>query len=161
MIEDFENILLSDLKDIRGLDDVSMFPLALGWWLLIGVVILIILGLLLRKVKNFFYKRTWKHNIRKELNNINVKLTEDNIKESIAEITEILKRIAIDLYGRGEVAALHGDDWLEWLEIRNSSNFNWKKNRDLLVSVPYMQNYKIKVKEKEVRELIKAVQSFL
>ncbi|MGB0719658.1 MAG: DUF4381 domain-containing protein, partial [Bdellovibrionales bacterium] len=39
--------LLSRLRDIRGLEDVSWWPLAPGWWILLGLVLAIVLGLVL------------------------------------------------------------------------------------------------------------------
>ncbi|MBA2727152.1 MAG: DUF4381 domain-containing protein, partial [Parachlamydiaceae bacterium] len=39
------NPLLEQLHDIEGLDPISFWPLALGWWILIAVLILLSLAI--------------------------------------------------------------------------------------------------------------------
>lgn len=161
MIEDFEKILLSDVKDIRGLDDVSMFPLALGWWIIIAIMVLFLAMFIYKRIQNFRYNRTWKYKVIKRLDKISDNLNESNVKASLAEITEILKRASIQSYGRNEVASLNGDDWLGWLEIMGSGNFNKSKYKELLIDYPYMEEYKIPDKMKEIKSLIKIIKNWL
>lgn len=161
MINDYEKILLSNVRDIRGLSDISMFPLAIGWWIIIILFSAIFSWYVYRKIQLFRYKRTWKYKIYQKLEDLEDNLSDENVKETLSEITEILKRISIQIYGRREVASLQGSEWLEWLEIREPENFNWKKHGELLINYPYMQDYKITAKKKNVKELIKTVKNWL
>ena len=160
-INDLEQILLSEVKDISGLQDISMFPLAVGWWIIITIILLVGLSFLATFLKKQYYKKSWKFKVINRLDEISNNLAEDNIKNSLQELSEILKRIAIQTYGRKEVAGLTGTKWLKWLEIRDPGSFKWEKNGDLIVNYPFMPEYKILAKEKDVKDLAKAIKNWL
>ncbi len=161
MIDDFEKIILSKVKDVEPLVGVSMFPLALGWWIVIFLIFTMLVWFIYGKVLSYFYTKTWRYSVSRKLDKIVENLEVKNIKDSIKVITDILKRSAIKRYSREEVASLNGDKWIEWLEIRDLKNLNWKKHSDLLKNYPYMPEYKIQAKEKEIKELVSTIKEWL
>ncbi|MDD3266262.1 MAG: DUF4381 domain-containing protein [Burkholderiales bacterium] len=104
---------LADLKDIHLPTDVSIFPLAPIWYVLISVIIIVIIFLVIRHfVKTAKLKR---------FNKINVQITEleNNIKitdaEVIIEISTLLKRVAMLKFNKKKPEFLYGNKWIEFL----------------------------------------------
>ena len=132
--------LLSQLRDIRGIDSVSWWPLAPGWWILAGALVLIYgLYFLLRRHKE---KKdlSWQAEVKTRLKSIRQL---DTSKEKIAEFSELLRHSAIKLYGRESCAGLEGVDWLSWLSEKDPQGFDWVKNAKLLISAPYAPAAKV------------------
>lgn len=160
-MKDLQNILLSQMRDISGLQDVSIWPLAIGWWILILIFLFIAAILAIRAKKKINYRKSWKYKLELELNYIAKNTSEENAKENICRINEILKRISIQAYGRSESASLTEREWLLWLTNNDPSNFNWLKKGNILVSYPYMPKEKIKANLEDVSTLAKAVKPWL
>ncbi|MEP4079616.1 DUF4381 domain-containing protein [Haloferula sp.] len=95
---------LSRLHDIALPPEVSWWPLAPGW------IALAVVGVL--SLSYFGYRRfkSWKQNAYRR----------DAIRElasadTPAEIAELIKRTALVIAPREEIAGLHGESWINWL----------------------------------------------
>ena len=160
-MKDFDKILLSQLKDIHGLHEVSMWPLAPGWWLfvfLLSTAAFVVIKKIIRLRK---FKKSWRYKLYIELENIAQSADVTKAKQNISRINDILKRLAIKQYGRAESASLSGKKWLAWLTNRDPKNFNWVKKGEILVEHPYMPEEKIKAASEQISALAKAVKSWL
>ena len=96
---------LSRLEDIVVPDPAPWWPLAAGWYVVIG------LGLLGLAVFGFRAWRRWKADAYRR-----AALAELSSASEIGQIATILKRTALGAFPRREVAGLTGDAWCEWLE---------------------------------------------
>lgn len=96
---------LNNLRDIVEPAPVSWWPLAVGWYVLLGACVLWGLVLLGR-----FLRQWWRNAYRRAA------LKELAVARSDLEIAAVLKRTACVAYPREEVAALSGARWREWLE---------------------------------------------
>lgn len=160
-MQDFNKILLSQAKDIRGLGDVSIFPLAAGWWLLVFLA-LAATFIIYKKVSAMkAFKASWKYSIQQELDAIAVNTDAARAKENISRINDLLKRLSIQFYGRGDSASLTGKQWLSWLTNRDPRNFNWLKKGEILIEYPYMPEEKIQANHEQIAVLAKAARSWL
>jgi len=160
-MKDFEQILLSQLRDIHNVHDVSAWPPAAGWWLILffictGIFIATKKILQLRQ-----YKKSWKYKLELKLDDIARDKNISHAKQNISKINDILKRITMQLYGRNESASLTGKKWLIWLSNRDPENFNWLKKGEILVEYPYMPEDKIKLNHDQIILLAKAVKPWL
>ena len=54
-----------------------------------------------------------------------------------AGLAELLKRIAMALYGRSACAGLHGQAWLDWLSAKDPKGFDWSREAQILIRAPY------------------------
>lgn len=130
--------ILARLRDIQGLDPVSWWPLAVGWWLLILLALLIIIGvfLSLRHLRRYppgSWNRDAYHRLtqlRKEANN----LTDS---ELASRLSDLLRRISVTRMGRLQAAGLSGDKWLQWLHDKDPRAYDWPSKGDLLLTLPY------------------------
>ena len=115
---------LNNLHDIVVLPDVSWWPLAPGW---------IVLGVLASVTICYYaYRsyRTWRLNAYRrdaidQLSSVN----------SSAQIAEILRRTALSITSREEVASLQGEAWLKWLNDHSNTEASESVRTSLLQSI--------------------------
>ena len=107
------------LKDIHLPDTISWWPPALGWWLLAILIPLFIYGLY------WFYKRvTRKTALKTAKKNLElIKLyTPEESEKQLRDVSALLRRVAISLSPRSQVASLTGQVWLAFLDTSVSGN---------------------------------------
>lgn len=95
---------LDNLRDLAEPPSVSWWPLAPGWWVLLGV------GLVAVSLLGWRAWRRWRHNAYRR-----AALRELESATSVAAIAAIIKRAALVAYPRSDVAALSGAAWCRWL----------------------------------------------
>lgn len=124
------NDLLAQLKDIYLPARVSQWwPLAYGWWLLLGLIVLIFIIFLIilhfRKKRNS-YKDSIVNDFRKTIE----ETQQNKPKEALQNISVYLKRVALQKFPNQEIKTLHGEQWLEFLDSKmKKQNFkNTKAN---------------------------------
>jgi hypothetical protein len=113
--------VLDNLKDIHLPHAVSWWPLALGWWILFA------LFLIMMAVAVYLYIRSQRKTpqdiIIEQAMQLFDALQYQSLppKALIVELSELLRRTAISLYGRDAIANLAGDDWLQFLNQHGST----------------------------------------
>ncbi|MEY8673844.1 DUF4381 domain-containing protein [Francisella philomiragia] len=124
------NDLLAQLKDIYLPARVSQWwPLAYGWWLLLGLIVLVFIIFLIilhfRKKRNS-YKDSIVNDFRKTIE----ETQQNKPKEALQNISVYLKRVALQKFPNQEIKTLHGEQWLEFLDSKmKKQNFkNTKAN---------------------------------
>ena len=125
-----ENNLLSQLRDIHYPNTISIFPLAIGWYILIFIFILffilLIIKLLHLKIKHY--------KINKVYQIIDLIESNDSYSEDfLAHLTVLLKRVAKLKYAKEKPQLLYGVDFLKFLDSKiNSDDFTNGAGRNLL-----------------------------
>ncbi len=107
---------LSGLKDIHAPNhELSVFPLAIGWWILIilpFVIYFLVKGIIyIKRTSTRFFAL-------KEMNNI--LNNNDNIQMMAKEMSILLKRIAIKQITK-DSANLYGKEWAEFIIEKSRS----------------------------------------
>lgn len=147
------NPLLEELHDIEGIDPVSWWPPAIGWWGVLVAFIVTGLLILLYYIRRLAYMRSWKNDALKQLTQLENKLNDENSRQTAEALSEYMRRIALTLHSRKECAGLVGDDWLAWLEAHDPQNFAWRSKGKFLIDIPYSPADRSPPKEK-VREIL-------
>ena len=100
------------LKDLHLPEAIGWFPPALGWWLVI--VLIPLLGALLY----WFYKRLTRKTALKEAKKllITIKASTMDNQQKLAELSALLRRVAISITPRAQIAGLTGAAWLAFLD---------------------------------------------
>lgn len=134
--------LVNRLHDIHELDPVSAWPLATGWWLLLAAVAaLILLIIVLRRWRpdwqRYLPQRGWSRHAASELNRLHERVGRSDARTLSAELSELLRRIAIARCGRRHCAGLYGKAWLAWLADHDPDGFDWRDHGQLLLALPY------------------------
>ena len=126
---------LSGLKDIRLPIEPSFWPLAKGWYLLfISIVILSILIFIFWKI---YQNKPLPYALR-ELN----KIKKENSNQSLKQLSQLLKRVAMAKFGRDAIAPLHEDEWQEFLLASAPQTLD-KEQAEQLAYAIYNPNPKI------------------
>ena len=102
---------LQNLNDIVMPSPVAWWPPAPGWYVLF---VLVLLGLL---VMAWLQWRRWRANRYRREALAELSLIRTNTTSTgMAGLPELLKRAALSVWPRGEVAALTGPDWHQFLD---------------------------------------------
>lgn len=152
--------LMEQLHDIEGIDVISPWPLAIGWWVVIacgGLILASAIWWLLRRLR---YLRSWQRDARRKLKALERALSPATSMQTVVFLSEYLRRIAMRRFPRKECAGLVGNAWLEWLKKHDPKQFNWTEKGKWLVDVPYApQNTELSLQD--VQELIQATKHWV
>lgn len=143
------------LRDIHLPDAISWWPPAIGWWILLALIIAAFI--LIPKL----YRRITYTSLNKVANITFQKIIaeyEENKNDStfVIATSQFLRQTAMSYYGRNEVAQLTGDKWLQALNNITEQDHFSNEIKQTLVNAPYQKNISI-----DAEQLINTVQSWL
>lgn len=126
---------LADLRDIHLPTPISAWPPGPGYYALMALSVM----LLLLFLKHQHHRRSTapKREALLELTRLETAY-QDHMKTQIvaAEITHLLKRVALVYHPRLDVASLHGESWLIFLN-QTSKNLDFDPVRTSLIETPF------------------------
>ncbi len=107
---------LSALRDIHLPGPVSLWPLAAGWWLLGGILLLVAVGAARVARARCRRQRAWQEAAAEELTRIETAFAADrDAVELAASLSALLRRSVLARFPERKIAALRGEDWFEFL----------------------------------------------
>jgi hypothetical protein len=107
---------LAELRNIHLPDPVSSYPTAPGWWLL-ATLILVCTYLLIRWLIRYWRSNRYRRVGISQLNEIFKQFeANEDAKQYLASFSELLKRLALTIYPREQVASLTGEEWVAFLD---------------------------------------------
>ncbi len=122
------------LKDIHLPDAISWWPPAIGWWFLIVLIPTFLV------FSYWLYKRltrkTSLKTAKKALLAIKLNVELDNTQK-LRELSILLRRVAVSLAPRAEVASLTGQSWLAYLDQSLTGAPFTEGGGQFLISAPY------------------------
>jgi hypothetical protein len=133
----FGNYMLNGLREVTLPEPPSYRPQTMGW------VILAIAGLLLLSLWSIQRYRTWRKNRYRRAALHQLKSLEQLAQdpshrlEALRALPILLKRTALAAYSRDQVASLHSDDWLAFLDQTHPGNDFTQGDGRLLVQLAY------------------------
>jgi hypothetical protein len=132
------NGLDTAIRDIHGLDPVGFWPPAPGWWLVAVAAVLTawLLWLTLRFLWRYPFF-TWHRDARRRLTALRRLVPTAGGNAIAAELSQLLRRIAVATHGRHACAGLVGGEWLDWLAANDPEGFDWRTAGTPLLALPY------------------------
>lgn len=97
---------LANLKDIALSDPIHDFPIAIGWWLLLSLVVIVAI-VLYRKLQKRKAIHKHKNEALKQL---------ETQQASAPQMLNTLKWVVMAYYPREKVASLHGEKYVAFLK---------------------------------------------
>lgn len=132
------------LKDIHFPPSPDIWPLAIGWWILLTILLLLAVWLIFLIRKYLKIKKLQKM-LLDELGQLENKLIHSPDKILISEINILLRRLALTYYPQVEVASLTGSDWLDFLDKSGGTKSFSSGAGKILAEAPYrsgqLENY--------------------
>lgn len=127
---------IAALKDIHLPMPVGFWPLAPGWYLLMVLVFMLGFSLLY-----FGYRKTAHARPRKQalalLKQYQSLYEKDKNSQLIcSRVSELIRRVALVYYPREQVAGLHGDAWIAFLN-ETAKGVDFKPVQYLLLELPF------------------------
>lgn len=102
-----------DLKDIHLPNVIGWWPPAMGWWLLAILIPLVCFSLF------WIYKRITRKTAVKTAKKLLLEIkknTQASDEDKLKQLSALVRRVAMSLSPRQEVASLTGQAWLEYLD---------------------------------------------
>jgi len=119
---------LPEIHDIYIPDGVSIFPLAYGWWIILGGIVA---AFFLIKFILWSIKTSKKYYALTVLKNIDTTSPVD----AALKMSELLRRICNIKYKKA--SALYGKDWIDFLNEKSSYKISGD-TANLLIYAPFM-----------------------
>jgi len=153
---------LKHLHDIVVPAPTPWLPPAPGWYALGFSLLLLLLWF---SVKRF---QIWQGNrYRREalhvLSSIENDLTDSaRYPQSLPQLPELVKRTAIAAYGRIQVAALNGNEWLTFLDNTGATDIFSAGPGKILLECSYQTDFRLKaISSQQVDGLVKAIRYWI
>lgn len=104
------NPALADLQDIIHPDPIGAWPWAIGYWLVLGLVIALITLLVIwlrKRARDFAPKKAAKQLLNQ---------LDKQAPSYVSDVNSLLKRTAMSYLSRDAIASLDGEAWATWLD---------------------------------------------
>lgn len=125
------------LRDIHLPDSVSWWPPAPGWWIVMGLCLLI--ALLFIWLKKRSQKIILPHEVRKEFEQLLQSYEQHaNGQQLLRDLNALLRRTVLSYYPRKNVAGLTGKAWIRQLHLLSHTAVFDADTQSLLTQGAYM-----------------------
>lgn len=145
---------LNNLRDIHMPPPVSAWPPAPGWWIALGLVMVVAAMALV-----FIRQRRLRHRrvALNELNRLLVDFKRDgNSTMLVSGLSMLVRRVTLSRFERPRVAGLSGEKWLAFLDETNGSDAFTKGPGRVLITAPYKPKHPV-----DVEQLITLVEGWI
>ncbi len=135
---------LDQLRDIHLPAPVSWWPPAPGWWLLLAIILL---GTFASWFVYRLHKRNaWRRSALEMLKQLREQFQSGSAESQriVADLSVLMRRVAISRFPREESARLSGEAWLKFLDHSHRKGEVFQSQAgQLLVVAPYAQHVSI------------------
>jgi hypothetical protein len=152
---------LQNLNDIVLPAQVGWWPLATGWYIL-SAVLLIALALLGYRLLRRWFKNRYRRAALQELQLLAAGMQSREERDtSLRQIPALLKRTALSIYPREQVASLAGKDWHRFLNSTLRNPVFAESTASTLDTVSYSAGDLSRVDERSATALLSASRHWL
>lgn len=132
------------LRDIHLPLSPELWPPAPGWWLLAIAVFVLLSWIIVRMFRVWRRYRRQKE-ILAALDQLQQDYSDENIPQFLAQVSILLRRVAMMKFPRQQVAALTGKGWLSFLDLHGGGGEYSNGAGIVLADGPYETNSTNKV----------------
>ncbi len=132
------NLANLPLRDIHLPEAVSWWPPAIGWWIVLGLIILAV-WLLPKLYRYLKFKPLNKVSTTAYQNIINEYQQHKDNKQLVQSLSKLLRQISMSYQGRESSAHLTGNEWVNKLNTLTKEDYFGPDVRQLLIEAPYQE----------------------
>ncbi|MEE9445967.1 MAG: DUF4381 domain-containing protein [Cocleimonas sp.] len=128
------------LKDIHLAGSPDFWPPAIGWWILLSIILLALSALFLSvrsKLRQQAKLKKQREKLMAKLKMYEDKLTQNPSNKTIADMNTLLRQLAVNYYPRSKISSLTGCDWLKFLDQSGNTRGFTKGAGRILIEAPY------------------------
>ena len=152
---------LQNLNDIVLPATVSWWPLAVGWYFLIGISFILFAWYGYRSLRHWFENR-YRRAALSELQLLAEDMQQEALRDSsLRQIPVLLKRTALSTYPRNQVASLAGKDWHQFLNSKLKSPTFTESAATTLDTISYSSGKLSGIDSRAVAALLNASRHWL
>ena len=140
---------IDQLAPIIPPETVSFWPLQPAWYVLIGLV-LILIGLGIYRYLKYRKKNRYRLIALQEIENIK---SQDAGGTELIVLNTILKATALQGFPRSAVASLYGEEWLNFLDS-TATGSNFQEAGDILVNAAFQKAETLEIKSHQWKNLL-------
>lgn len=155
-----DTIYISGLEPLIAPEKVASWPLAPGWYVLAGLLLLALLLLLFLWIRR---RRENRYRIiaLKQLGEIHASAGDKPAQGDIQALNRLLKETALTVYPREQVAALYGNEWLGFLDQSCiGTNFTGLSGK-FLGTAAYLDEEKVNIRKDQWDQLLMEVKTWI
>ena len=112
--------MLVKLKDISLPDPVTIWPLAIGWYIIVFVICVFFVILVIFLIKQL-RKKKYRRTILAELRLKTLYNAKTNSQPTPLLISNFLKSFAVQFYKDHNIAVMHSSQWTDFLQSKSQS----------------------------------------
>ncbi|MFT5115019.1 MAG: hypothetical protein ACI8P9_004362 [Parasphingorhabdus sp.] len=154
---------LAVLRDIHLPGDPSLWPPAIGWWLLL-IACLLIIWAIYKVVANFLFQRRPSKQALLELDRLESRFkSEQDTREYVQSLSMLLRRYVVSKCADPQLAARSGSHWLKLLnELSNGRAFTDGPGQ-VLADLPYSRTVDVNAEAltRTIRQMLRNQASFV
>lgn len=152
---------LQNLNDIVLPEAAGWWPLAPGWYVLFGLLLVILAWFAYTSVRRWINNRYRRVALQQlQLLTEDIRNT-DNRDTGLRQIPVLLKRTALSVYPRSQLASLTGGNWHDFLNSKVSKPSFTESTASLLDEISYSVGDLSKVDTKAADDLLRASHHWL
>jgi hypothetical protein len=152
---------LQNLNDIVLPEAAGWWPLAAGWYFLLGFLLVVLAWFTYSSVKRWTenrYRRAALH----ELQLLSIDINDaDKRDDALRQLPVLLKRTALSVYPRSQLASLTGREWHDFLNSKVSRPSFSRSTAGLLDKIAYSVGELNSIDPGSVDELMEACRHWL
>jgi len=155
-----DTIYISGLEPLIASEKVASWPLAPGWYIVTGLLLLALLLLVFSWIRK---RRANRYRIvaLEQLMEIRTSAAYQPAQGDIQSLNRLLKETALTVYSREQVAGLFGEEWLEFLDQSCSrSNFTDLPGK-LLDNTAYLDMDQLNILKDQWSQLLVEVETWI
>jgi len=152
---------LQNLNDIVLPATVNWWPLAVGWYFLIGILFILFTWFVYHSLRRW-YENRYRRVALGELQLLEKNMQKEALRDSsLRQIPVLLKRTALCAYPRNQVASLAGKDWHQFLNSKLKSSAFTKSAATTLDTISYSSDKLSGIDGRAVAALLNASRHWL
>jgi hypothetical protein len=135
MQDQLKEILKQQLRDVHSPDPIGWWPLAVGWWILIGLLIAVLVGAtwwLVKRARRERYRKTAVSELVKHFRNWQQSQHTDRYLQNTSAV---LRRIILHINDDPNLTTVSGNAWVNILEQHSGVPFTTATKTALAESI--------------------------
>jgi hypothetical protein len=131
------NEALTTLQDIHAAPLPAFWPPAAGWWIL-TLLVLLLISLAAYQSRRYYQRWQRRRQVLRHLTELYAACqTGNDLRAFAAGLSILLRRVALTLYPRRDVAGLSHHEWLQFLDATGGRGQFQQGAGQQLVTAPY------------------------